>query len=284
MSTQNPLHVPGTTHVNFQNPYQANPLRNRQEPARSIPPDYRAEYQQAAPSMPAQNGAQTSAQDSAQPPAHMLRKQAQDDTSGMQDIEQDEHLKHAQQPHHLPAGNNVQANGQAGGQVSGQIESHAAAIFAGRSEGDIKQLQKLEIDLKRHNIEMVIPAGAVFSGRLTLKGGLVIHGKVENAQIRCETGSLIIMEGGSFSGVARAPRVMITGEVHDMGNTNSQITGDLLIAISQHAKGRGDLYASVYSIHTKNFGGHFSTIPLKEATMKESNPKNTEGPQEGSKD
>lgn len=117
----------------------------------------------------------------------------------------------------------------------------------------------LRLNLIEHTVCFVLPKGARFSGDLELPGGALIFGAVQG-RIRCKEGSLVLAEGSEFMGKADAPMVYICGTVRQQPTEPTEITGALMVAVSNTASGRAVLTSRQFAIHSRTFAGQLRTI------------------------
>lgn len=118
----------------------------------------------------------------------------------------------------------------------------------------------LVIDIKTHKVSFVLPEGAVFKGTLELPCGAIICGTIEGT-ITCKTGSLILPKGSVLRGSAYAENIFVEGSVENPGeNRISVLNAQMLIAISNLAKGRADLVAKAFNINSTAFDGRLMTL------------------------
>lgn len=194
--------------------------------------------------------------------AQMLRQPAsnQNPSQSMNGHGHDNHHEHDKAPdhdQHEHDQHNVQHDHDHDTRYDNQVQESVDEATAMRNQ--------VTLDIHRHGIHMVLPKGASLKGAtLILDGGLLVYGEMVDCDVRCKKGTLIICEGGFFSGNARAPRIMIAGNVENTTSGRpSNLTGDLLIAISQLAFGRANLFSTLMSTFTRNFTGHFMPIDPK---------------------
>lgn len=118
----------------------------------------------------------------------------------------------------------------------------------------------LRLDLIEHSVCFVLPKGSRFSGDLELPGGALIFGAV-HGRIRCKEGSLVLAEGSDFMGKAEAPMVYICGTVRQQPKSEpTEITGSLMVAVSNTAVGRAVLTSRQFAIHSRTFAGQMRAI------------------------
>lgn len=127
--------------------------------------------------------------------------------------------------------------------------------FASAPQGEIS------LSLREHGISFVLPFGARMEGRLLLPGGALIFGDFIG-DIFCESGSVVIKQGGRFRGMVEADRIYVEGEVSsvDDDKRRSTLIARKMIAGSSTSRINANIFSQAFSLHKAKVWGALRTL------------------------